>query len=137
MKEPREHNANFAAAKILADKKGYQVELLDVSNTKGRKSADALINGILWEIKTNKTPKYESVSDRLRNAKKQSPNVILHIVSDISEMDWRRAVYHRITYSHPRSRTYNLQKITVITKNEDVFEYTRDQILNWRMIRHK
>ena len=116
LKEPEEHGANFAAAKILADKKGYQVEFLGVSDIRGEKSADALINGIPWEIKTNKTPEYDSISDGLRDAGKQSPNVILHVLSDIFEIDWRRAVYHRTRYRHPRSHTYNLRNITVITK---------------------
>lgn len=116
-KASKEQGDNLAAAKIMADRKGYRVELLGINNTQGAKSADALINGKIWEIKTNKTPTYNAISNRLSDAKKQSPNVIIHITSDIPENDWKRAVYNNIT---------------IITKDEQVLEYNRDDIEKWR-----
>lgn len=56
-------------------------------------------------------------SSRLSDARKQSPNVIIHITSDIPENDWKRAVYNNIT---------------IITKDEQVLEYNRDDIEKWR-----
>lgn len=42
---------------------------------------------------------------------------IIHITSDIPENDWKRAVYNNIT---------------IITKDEQVLEYNRDDIEKWR-----
>lgn len=131
-KASKEQVDNLAAAKIMADRKGYRVELLGINNTQGAKSADALINGKIWEIKTNKTPTYNAISNRLSDAKKQSPNVIIHITSDIPENDWKRAVYNRTMYKNPKSRSFELQNITTITKDEQVLEYNRDDIEKWR-----
>lgn len=82
-KEPQEHDNNLAAARILADRKGYRVELVAAGNTQGLKSADALIEGRKWEIKTSREHTYTSVSNLLRKAKRQAPNVILHITGNV------------------------------------------------------
>lgn len=82
-KEPHEHDNNPAAARILADRKGYRVELVAAGNTQGLKSADAPIEGRKWEIKTSREHTYTSVSNLLRKAKRQAPNVILHITGNV------------------------------------------------------
>lgn len=131
LKETAEHVDNFAAAKILADKKGYAVELLGVSNVQGMKSADALINGELWEIKTNQAGAFESISGRLKEAKKQSPHVILKLKGEVAEEVWQSAVFYRFNRIDPKSRSFVLQKIIVITKSNDVLTFTRDEVLKW------
>lgn len=107
------------------------MELLGVSNVQGMKSADALINGELWEIKTNQAGAFESISGRLKEAKKQSPHVILKLKGEVAEEVWQSAVFYRFNRIDPKSRSFVLQKIIVITKSNDVLTFTRDEVLKW------
>ena len=127
----REQVDSFAVGRILADEKGYRVELLGVSDIKGTKSPDARIEGRKWEIKTNKRSTYSSISNLLRKAKKQSPNVILHITSSISEVLWRKAVFDRFSFRDSKSKSFQLQNIIIITNDDRVLHYERREILEW------
>ena len=130
-KEPEEHDNNLAAARILADRKGYRVELVAAGNTQGLKSADALIEGRKWEIKTSREHTYTSVSNLLRKAKRQAPNVILHITGNVLEEVWRKAVFDRFSFEHPGSTSFQLQNIIIITKEYRIHGYSRENILRW------
>lgn len=114
---PKEETQNLAAAKVLADKKGWKVDLQ--FNTPNRKSADAKINGEYWEIKTNYTPTKNSIDTLLKSAKGQSGKIILHIQSDIGIRDV-------ITTARARmNRSAWIENVLVITKKEKLILLTR------------
>lgn len=55
---------------------GYSVEFIPRSNNRYDKSADVLMDGIIWEMKSPKSDKLHMVEQNLRRALKQSSNVI-------------------------------------------------------------
>ena len=116
---PKEEAQNLSAAKVLADKKGWNVELR--YNTPNRKSADAKINGEDWEIKTNYTPTASAVDSAIKNAKGQARNVILHIQSDIETKDAVNAVKWRL------ARKNHYDKVLIITKGNALISIVRKE----------
>ncbi len=56
---------------------GYIVEFVAVSNSHKAKTADVVIDGVLYEIKSPKTDKLSAVERNLKRATKQSSNVII------------------------------------------------------------
>ena len=124
-KATKEQVDNLIAAKILADRKGYRVELLGVSNIEGAKSADVLINGEEWEIKTNKTNSYNAVDRAVRTAGSQASNLILRLVSNIDEDVWKNAVGYRY------SRSEKIRKVIVITSEKKILTPSDREIRSW------
>lgn len=116
---PKEETQNFAAAKVIADKKGWTVDLLD--NPPDKKSADALINGEFWEIKTNFTPTASAVDSAIKNAKGQSRNIVLHIQSDIETKIAIKAVKRRL------ERNNHYDKVLIITKENSLINIVRKE----------
>ena len=57
-------------------KLGFRVELL--AETKIGQSADATLDGVVWEFKSTNATK-SSVQNRLRLGKEQSPNILLEV----------------------------------------------------------
>ena len=55
---------------------GYSVEFISRSNNRYNKSADVLMDEIIWEMKAPKSDKLHMVEQNLRRALKQSSNVI-------------------------------------------------------------
>ena len=99
-----EEHDNLEAARYIADL-GKMVVLVKPSNLE--KTADALIDGIPWEIKTNRTPTKSAIDHALRTASKQSRKMILNVKSDISEKELDRGIKGRLF------RT-NLEEVLVI-----------------------
>lgn len=58
---------------------GYNVELIPLSYCKGKKTADAIINGVEWEFKTPHTPTTRALDHLLRKATKQSHNIVIDL----------------------------------------------------------
>ena len=65
----KEEEQNIVALKPLSQK-GFVVELRQAVNKQNVKSADALINGEAWEIKTNYTPTKNAIDNALRKGKR-------------------------------------------------------------------
>lgn len=63
-------------AQVLANK-GYVVEFVAVSTKQRIKSADVVIRGVLYEIKSPKTDKLSAIERNLKRATKQSSNIII------------------------------------------------------------
>lgn len=57
--------------------KGYVVEFVEVNTSRGVKSADVVIDGVLYEMKSPKTDKLSAVERNLKRATKQSGNIII------------------------------------------------------------
>lgn len=55
---------------------GYSVEFIPRNNNRYDKSADVLMDGIIWEMKAPKSDKLHMVEQNLRRALKQSSNII-------------------------------------------------------------
>jgi hypothetical protein len=56
---------------------GFTVEFVTVSNNHKAKTADVVIDGTLYEIKSPKTDKLSAVERNLKRATKQSSNIII------------------------------------------------------------
>lgn len=56
---------------------GFTVEFVAVSNDHKAKTADVVIDGVLYEIKSPKTDKLSAVERNLKRATKQSGNIII------------------------------------------------------------
>jgi len=56
---------------------GFTVEFVAVSNSHRAKTADVVIDGILYEIKSPKTDKLSAVERNLKRATKQSSSIII------------------------------------------------------------
>lgn len=117
---PKEEAQNLAAAKVLADKKGWHVDLL--ANPHNKKSADAKINGRMWEIKTNGTATANAIDVAIKGAKGQARNVVLHIQSDID-------IGLAVSVATKRlKRSAQFDEIIVIAKNGDLYELVKTDL---------
>jgi hypothetical protein len=72
--EPWDHELKTAHA--LAQH-GYVVEFVEVSNNHKTKTADIVIDGVLYEIKSPKSDKLSAVERNLKRATKQSGNIVI------------------------------------------------------------
>lgn len=122
-KKEKEFDDNYEVAKILANN-GYKVKLINRSNEKGVKSADAVLNdNEKWEIKTNKTASFSAIDKCLRTAALQADRVILNIKSDIDDKLLYKALKNRV-----RQKT-NILEIILI-KNNSMQLLSRKDIIN-------
>ena len=120
----KEEEQNTVALKPLAQK-GFVIELRQAVNKQNVKSADALINGETWEIKTNYTPTKNAIDNALRKGKRQAQNVILDIQSGITEDMLRRGVKSRVL------KEVMIKKVMIIYKDSNIATFTRNEILLW------
>lgn len=67
------HELRTAQALAVA---GYDIHFVKKSEVDHQSSADAFINGILWEMKSPTSDKTKQIEKRLREGAKQSPNVV-------------------------------------------------------------
>ena len=71
---PEKHELETAAV-FLA--KGFDVEFIIPSRTKGSKTPDVMIEGVLWEMKCPTGNGKKTVEKQLQRAGKQSKNIII------------------------------------------------------------
>ena len=118
-----EKKANVAIATYLANKYGYDIDLLpDIQN---EVSADTLNRTLckLQEYKDNLTASRNAVDLQLKKAHEQAGSIALRIKSDIAIPILQNALVARF------SRHNNLTDITLIKNGKDVI-LTREQILD-------
>lgn len=124
----REKKENVRIGTYLAEKHGYEIDLLD--NPDNKKSADSFNRtlGVEQEYKVNTSPTISSIDNLLRKAKDQADDIVLWIESDISLGDLRNAIYSRVR------RTDNIQSLTIVKDGKDAM-YKREEILknNWEI----
>ena len=118
-----EKKENVEIASYLANKYGFEIELLD--NPQDRKSADSYNHtlGIEQEYKVSTTASKNSIDRLVRDGKKQADNIVLRIDSEITWSDLSAGIRSRVR------RSENIESITVIIDNRDV-TFTREQILS-------
>ena len=114
-----EEKENIAALKTFAEK-GEKVVLIKANNAV--RTADCTINGISWEVKTNKRPTMSALDNEIRSCNGQSKNLILNIKSGVSIEIIEKALLGRI------HRT-NIEKIIVERNGIIEKEYTRDEFI--------
>ena len=104
----------FRVAEILAAA-GYEVKFLPELN---RKTADILLNGVEYEIKSPKSFASNSLEHLLKKALKQSPNIIIDI-SRLRRIRERNILNFLIKQARIRKR---IKKIIVITRQGRVVD---------------
>lgn len=116
-----EEKDNIDALKAFADK-GDKVVLLKTSDQKGVRTADSTINGVLWEVKTNRTPTESAIDTALRSCNGQSKNLVLNLKSGITDTRLISGLKGRI------QRT-NIQKIIVERNGVIVKNFNRKDLI--------
>ncbi|GHT69243.1 hypothetical protein FACS189452_09850 [Bacteroidia bacterium] len=117
-----ERAGNIRIAKYFVEKYGQEIDLLPV-NVNGT-SADAYNHtlGIEQEYKINHTPTQNAINKELRSAQHQANNIVIEILSDISDSDLRDSIQDRVL------RTPSIQSVTILRNGNDT-TYRREQII--------
>ena len=125
-RKEQEDAQNLRTARILADN-GHQVELVKKSDVKSVKSADAFIDGDIWEIKTSFKPSKNAVRKAIKRASKQADRVVLHINGGgIEDKVLKEAI------SEEFSLHSNLSSLVLIKKDHLIGKFKRRAILEWK-----
>lgn len=99
--------------------RGYDIEFIPPSNNPGIYSADIIMIGIEWEIKSPIGSSRNTLSRNLKRAAKQSHNVILDLRrSKIPENTAVLEIEKRF------SEHQSIKRILVIKKNGDLLDYS-------------
>lgn len=83
-KRTKEEMENVEALRPIAAL-GRTVTLVERSKTIGVRTADAIIDGEKWEVKTNYKPTKSAIDNALRSCNGQAKNLIINIQSDITD----------------------------------------------------
>ena len=118
----RERKENIRIGTYLAEKHGYEIDLLD--NPDDKPSADSYNRtlGMEQEYKTASTPTVNAIDRLIRDGKKQADDIVLWIDSDVSYEDLSAAIRSRVR------RSDSIKAITIIWDEKDV-RLTREDIL--------
>lgn len=117
-----EKENNLYIAKYLANKHGYDIDLLPV--IEGKKTADSFNRtlNLQQEYKTNKKPTKGAIDSELRDASKQADHVVIRITSGISDNDLLRGIKGRVNQEE------NVKSVTIIRNGND-HTYNREDIM--------
>ena len=107
MNLPKDHE--LAAALILANHFKTDVMFLRPGN---KKTPDIDVKGKKWEIKSPKGDSKKTIENNLRNARKQSQNIVLDLAR--SKMHTARAIARARFYM--RTEAHNIKQLIIITK---------------------
>src|SRR5690606_7232653 len=109
-KASAEYQDNLIIAKYLVEKKKESYKLLPINTEKGAVNPDAqkVKDRSVWEWKTNKTGTENGIKQRLRDASKQSNNILINVDGDISVELLARAIKGRV------NQIPNLERLRVI-----------------------
>lgn len=114
-----EKKDNLVIANILADY-SHNIKLLPI--VEGRKNPDALVDGVEYEFKTNRTPTKSAIDNEIRDAKNQANNIVIN-VSDIAKGELKQAIKSRV------KRAENIENIWLIYKG-NLLKFSRTEVLN-------
>jgi len=114
---PELHELETAAV-FLAQ--GFDVEFIVPSRTKGSKTPDVKIDGILWEIKSPTGSGKKTVEKQLQRAGKQSKNIILDGRRSKLEDDAFKKELHK-KFALVRS----IKRIIFIKKDDELIDFRR------------
>lgn len=114
--------ADIASRIATEDRK---VKILPLSNS--LRSPDFMIDGVVWEAKTAESASPSAIDSLLREASRQSENVILVLPVDQVSSEIRYAINDRVS----RDKSRRIEKIMILTKKEMQI-YERAELLTWR-----
>lgn len=110
------------AADFLAVERGADITFLVPNRTVGQKTPDIEMSGLLWEIKVPKGKGSRTIENTLRQATKQSPNVIL----DLRRMDGRVPTKKFIAEVERQfTQNRSIKHAIVITRQETSIDFKR------------
>ena len=109
----------LATAKALA-MAGHNVEFLPRIDGKKVKSADVLMDGVVWEMKSPTSTSVKSLQKVLRRAGRQSHNVIVDTARMRGVSD--KAVQRELVRLLPL--VASVHRLRLVTKARDVFDIT-------------
>ncbi|MBP5455563.1 MAG: hypothetical protein J6Y37_03625 [Paludibacteraceae bacterium] len=117
-----EKSENIRIGTYLANKYGFEIDLLD--NPPEKKTADSYNHtlGCTQEYKSNKTATKSSIDNLLRDGKRQADNLVLEINSSIPFGDLTEVVKDRVR------RSTNIRSLLIIRDGKDV-TYSREQMV--------
>lgn len=110
------------AADYVAVMLGYDVTFLVPDRRKGAKTPDVEMNGLKWEIKSPHGKSTRTIENVVRQALKQSPNIIL----DLRRMDGRiptKRFLDRVTLEFQIVKL--IKRMIVITREEKHIDFER------------
>lgn len=101
-------------------KKGVDIELIPPSQTKGQKTADIIMQGKAWEIKSPVGSGKNTIRHIIQNAGHQSSNVIV---------DLRRCKLSRETALKELAYYFKISKrirrLIIIVNDEEIIDYQK------------
>jgi hypothetical protein len=110
------------AVDFLAVSIGYDVTFLLPNRSKGAKTPDIEMNGLLWEIKSPKGKSPLTIENNLRLALLQSPNVVI----DLRRMDGRIPTYKLLREVERQFElAKSIKRLIVITRQEERIDLER------------
>lgn len=118
-----EINDNTTIAVYLANKHGYDIELLDINNNENVKNPDSLNRtlSLKQEYKTQKNATRNSIEQAIRKGAKQADSIVLNIEkTELTKELIKHIVQHRMR------RYDNLKSVFVIIDGDD-FILTNDK----------
>jgi len=114
---PERHELETAAV-FLAQ--GYDVQFIVPSRTKGSKTPDVMIDGVLWEMKSPVGSGKKTIEKQLQRAGKQSKNIIF---------DGRRTTIDDDAIAKELEKKFGLvrsiRRIVLIKKNDSTIDFRR------------
>lgn len=114
---------NIRIGSYLANKYGYEIDLLPRDDEKPCADAYNWTLGYEEEYKVNTKPTANAIDRAIRSAKRQANHIVLCIDSDIDLNIVPAIIRNRV------KRESNIQSITVIVGNWDR-TYSREEIMN-------
>lgn len=121
-----EAERNIETAIILA-KLGYQIRLLPIDDTQGKKNPDAyLIREQIWiEFKHNQRATASAIDNEIRDARRQADYVLLHIESKIRKSDLCSGIMNRMKAALTIKELWLIWKGELIRlKRKEIFDGT-------------
>lgn len=117
-----EREENIRIGKYLAEKHGYEIDLLD--NPQGIKSADSYNRTLEMEqeYKLASTPTVNAIDRLIRDGRKQADNIVLWLDMDMPWEDVTAALRSRVR------RCENIRSITIVRDGKDIM-LNREEIL--------
>ena len=99
---------------------GFDIELIPPSNNQKTASADFLMNGTIWEMKSLQGNSRHTLERRFNKAKHQSQNIVIDI--RYNKMDEEKAI-RLLEKCFIQSRT--CRKMIVLTKSRKRLDYSK------------
>lgn len=121
----------LANNEIIADelaKDGYGV-ILKGLNKKGTSSDASLFKKGDWEFKNVKGTSANTIQQNIRDAKRQSENIVLFLNNKLKPHDLSQGIWNAVGLHDKKGK---VQKLTIKMKGKKSLQISRDEILNTR-----